>query len=228
MLCAGVSLAGCEKVMQNMYNQPRYKPLAASRLFADGGASRPLVDGVVARSRGFLAGASSGRHGVLPLDTESHQAFPLLGAPPTGTPDLVADLRRLPVPATLANLQRGQRRYEIYCLPCHGRQGDGQGPVVQRGFPAPPSYHGAKLLHAPNEHFFNVITSGYGIMYSYASRVTPEDRWRIVGYIRALQYSERAPVADVPDAERLRLQQSRADPGDATAAATAHPGGVTP
>jgi mono/diheme cytochrome c family protein len=96
-------------------------------------------------------------------------------------------------------LARGQQRYEIYCSPCHGLSGDGDGMIVQRGFPAPPSYHTARLRAAPAQHFFDVISNGYGVMYSYAARVEPRDRWAIVAYIRALQESRRAKLADVPD-----------------------------
>jgi mono/diheme cytochrome c family protein len=104
-----------------------------------------------------------------------------------------------------AFLQRGQERYQIFCTPCHGAAGFGDGMVVARGFPAPPSYHTARLRAAPAQHFFDVITNGYGVMYSYTARVPPRDRWAIVAYIRALQLSQRAQVASVPDAgDQLR------------------------
>jgi mono/diheme cytochrome c family protein len=96
-------------------------------------------------------------------------------------------------------LARGQERYGIYCSPCHGLSGNGDGMIVRRGFPAPPSYHSARLRAAPAKHFFDVITSGYGVMYSYAARVEPRDRWAIVAYIRALQESRNAKLADIPD-----------------------------
>jgi len=96
-------------------------------------------------------------------------------------------------------LARGRQRYDIYCSPCHGLAGNGDGMIVQRGFPAPPSYHIARLRAAPAQHIFDVISNGYGVMYSYASRIEPRDRWAIVAYIRALQQAQRAKVADVPD-----------------------------
>jgi mono/diheme cytochrome c family protein len=96
-------------------------------------------------------------------------------------------------------LQRGQERYDIFCSPCHGLSGDGDGMIVRRGFPAPPSYHTARLRAAPAQHFFDVITDGYGVMYSYAARIEPRDRWAIVAYVRALQESRNARLADVPD-----------------------------
>jgi mono/diheme cytochrome c family protein len=111
-----------------------------------------------------------------------------------------------PPPVTAALLARGQQRFDIYCAPCHGRVGDGNGVVVQRGFPHPPSYHTDRLRQAPNQHFYEVITDGYGAMYSYADRVAPEDRWAIVAYIRALQASQNATVAEVPPDQRSALK----------------------
>jgi mono/diheme cytochrome c family protein len=96
-------------------------------------------------------------------------------------------------------LLRGRQRYDIYCSPCHGFSGSGDGMIVQRGFPAPPSYHAARLRAASARHIFDVISNGYGVMYSYGSRVEPRDRWAIVAYVRALQQAQRATVADVPD-----------------------------
>jgi len=105
-----------------------------------------------------------------------------------------------PPKVTMALLGRGRERYQIYCTPCHGLTGDGDGMIVQRGFPHPPSYHIARLRTAPAQHFYDVITDGYGVMYSYAARVTPQDRWAIVAYIRALQTSRMVALADIPDA----------------------------
>jgi mono/diheme cytochrome c family protein len=112
--------------------------------------------------------------------------------PPTITPALVA---------------RGKERFEIYCTPCHGRVGNGQGMIVQRGFPAPPSFHIDRLRAAPASHFYDVITNGHGAMYSYAARVAPADRWAIVAYIRALQMSQHAAVAALSPAEKQALTQ---------------------
>jgi mono/diheme cytochrome c family protein len=110
-------------------------------------------------------------------------------------------------PMTMALLRRGQERFNIFCSPCHGRAGDGQGVIVQRGFPQPPSYDNAELLKAPAEHFLDVIQNGHGIMYSYAARVPPADRWAIAAYIRALQLSQHALVAELPDDIRQSLQE---------------------
>jgi len=112
-----------------------------------------------------------------------------------------------PFPITRQDLERGRERYGIYCTPCHDATGTGRGIIVMRGFPQPPpSYHIDRLREAPVGHFFDVITNGLGNMYSYASRIPPEDRWRIVAYVRALQLSQSATMNDVPAAEREKLQ----------------------
>jgi mono/diheme cytochrome c family protein len=123
-------------------------------------------------------------------------------------PDIVArDEKLVSVPpVTMALLEHGQQRFDIYCSPCHSKVGDGHGMVVERGFPAPPSYYIARLRDAPNQHFYDVITHGYGAMYSYADRVGPEDRWAIIAYVRALQASAGAHIADVPPDKRQALQ----------------------
>jgi mono/diheme cytochrome c family protein len=109
-------------------------------------------------------------------------------------------------PVTMGLLERGHERFDIYCSPCHSKVGDGHGMIVERGFPQPPSYYIARLRNAPNQHFYDVITHGYGAMYSYADRVAPEDRWAITAYIRALQASASAQIADVPPDKRQALQ----------------------
>lgn len=110
---------------------------------------------------------------------------------------------------TSALLARGQERFDIYCSPCHGRTGQGNGRIVQRGMPHPTSYHDPRLRAADDQHFFDVITNGYGAMYSYAMRVPPRDRWAIVAYIRALQLSRHAALSDVPDAEKTKLEDGK-------------------
>ncbi|MBS0421385.1 MAG: cytochrome c [Proteobacteria bacterium] len=176
-----IALGGCEKQMQDMYDQPRYKPLAASSMFTDGGASRPPVAGTQVHARGTFSGSSSGRVG-----TDTAQRW---------YRDELATSN--PYPVTLSLLKRGQDRFNIYCAPCHSPVGDGDGFIVHRGFPAPPSYHIDRLREAPDRHFFDVMTHGYGIMYPYADRVTPRDRWAIVAYIRALQLSQHAPASSL-------------------------------
>ena len=125
--------------------------------------------------------------------------------PPDGT--VARDDVPVPPPlVTLALLHRGEQRFNIFCAPCHGRLGDGNGMIVQRGFPAPPSYHTDRLRQAPIQHFYDVITNGYGAMYSYAQRGPSADRWAIIAYIRALQASQDAKPANVPENERSALQ----------------------
>ena len=128
---------------------------------------------------------------------------------PGPTPSGMVDYRSskiAPPPVTLALLERGQGRFRIYCTPCHSELGDGHGMIVQRGFPAPPSYHIARLRDAPVEHFYDVITNGYGGMYSFAYRVEPQDRWAIAAYIRALQRSQNATMADLTPEQWATLQ----------------------
>ena len=110
-----------------------------------------------------------------------------------------------PMPVTGETLTRGRERFEIYCAVCHGATGEGTGMIVQRGFPQPPSFHEQRLRDAPVGHFVDVITNGYGVMYSYASRVSPEDRWAIAAYIRALQLSQHAAPSDADDAGKAEL-----------------------
>lgn len=125
--------------------------------------------------------------------------------PPPHT--VARDDKPVPIPpVTLALLERGQQRFDIYCAPCHSRVGDGRGMIVERGFPAPPSYYTARLRNAPIQHFYDVITHGYGAMFPYADRVAPADRWAIVAYIRALQASADARLADVPPDKRAALE----------------------
>jgi mono/diheme cytochrome c family protein len=111
-----------------------------------------------------------------------------------------------PPPVSMGLLQRGKERFDIYCAPCHSRLGDGNGIIVQRGFPRPPSYFSDALRNAPNQLFYDVITNGYGVMFSYGDRVDPADRWAIVAYIRALQTSANASPSDIPADQRSKLQ----------------------
>ena len=138
----------------------------------------------------------------LPYGTEAN--WPVL--PPPGSVARDDMLKPPPPPLSMALLERGQQRFDIYCSPCHSRVGDGDGMIVQRGFPHPPSYYIERLRQVPNEHFYDVMTHGYGVMYSYADRVSPEDRWAIVAYIRALQASANGSIADVPLDQRQALR----------------------
>lgn len=177
-LLALLLLAGCEKIMRDMYDQPRYKPMRPSPLFPDGTSARSPVPGTLPATRGVLAGTSSGRVGA---EQEAQRAK-------------LEKAETIPFPITMQLLRRGQERFDIYCSPCHSVVGDGDGMVARRGFPHPPSYHIERLRRAPDRHFYDVMTNGYGIMFSYANRLSPEDRWAIVAYIRALQLSQYASV----------------------------------
>ena len=205
LACAVLALTGCERGMHEMYDQPKYKPLTPSPLFADGNASRPHVPGTVPRSAGALAGTSSGRLGRV---TDAHAAEPVTGVDAQGKPlaqggpSAQAGYSN-PLPITPQLLRRGQQRFDIYCAPCHSPAGDGDGMIARRGFPHPPSYHTDALRNAPDSHFYDVITNGYGAMFAYADRITPQDRWAIVAYIRALQLSQHAP-ASVLDGQDIK------------------------
>lgn len=182
-------LAGCEKAKQDMYDQPKYKPMAPSTMFADGTSARTPPPGSVPHARGPFSASSSGQQGE---DAVAREQAALVA-------------KTNPYPITPQLLRRGKERFDIYCMPCHSPVGDGDGRVVRRGFPAPPSYHQDRLRKAPDRHFFDVISNGYGIMYSYGDRVEPSDRWAIVAWIRALQLSQHAPVAALNDAQKARL-----------------------
>jgi mono/diheme cytochrome c family protein len=156
---------------QDMHNQPRYKPFAATEFFGDGRSERPAIEDTVAR-------------GQLHVD-QARYTGKLNGK----------DIEFFPIQITQADLTRGHERFNIYCSPCHGRLGDGHGMIPTRGLRQPPSYHDERLRNAPVGHFFDVMTNGYGAMYSYASRVAVDDRWRIAAYIRTLQLSQNPPAA---------------------------------
>jgi mono/diheme cytochrome c family protein len=110
---------------------------------------------------------------------------------------------------TMQLLARGRDEFNVFCAPCHDRTGSGNGVVVQRGMPQPPSLHEARLRDADDQHFFDVIANGYGVMYGYGDRVRPRDRWAIVAYVRALQLSQHAALSDVPAEERAQLQAEK-------------------
>ena len=166
MLCFAAVLTGCNLEMRD---DSRLKPYEASPIFKDGRSSRPLVDGTVAHS-----------------DAPNQSVAFETGMNPDGQP--TADF---PLPVTKELLENGKKNFNIYCSVCHGESGYADGVVVRRGFPQPPSYHIDRLRRAPVGHFYDVITHGYGVMYSYSDRLqTPEDRWAVAAYIRALQYSQ--------------------------------------
>ena len=179
LLAWGLLSVGCR---QDMHDQPRYEPLEASDFFEDGRASRPLVPGTVARGQ---------------LHTDAHLY----------TGKIAGELATtLPFPVTRAVLERGRERYAIYCTPCHDRVGSGQGMIVRRGFRRPPSLHIDRLRQVPVGHFFEVMSNGFGAMLDYAAQLTPNDRWAVAAYMRALQLSQYATLADVPADVQPQLQ----------------------
>jgi mono/diheme cytochrome c family protein len=201
-----VLLAGCRADMQN---QPYKRPLAESDFYADKRSARPLVEGTVARGN------------------ERADTYYYTGK--IGN----EDGNYLPFPVTAEVMQRGQQRFNIYCSPCHGEAGDGNGMIVQRGFKRPPSYHNERLRKAPIGYFFDVMTNGFGVMLDYSQQVKPEDRWAIAAYIRALQLSQGATRADVPAGQQIATEPPKgvliAPPYDTQGAAqqgpAAAPGG---
>jgi mono/diheme cytochrome c family protein len=183
-----MAVAGCR---QDMHDAPRYEPLEASTFFANGQASRALVANTVAR-------------GLLREDTHLNEGK-VNGQLAT----------TFPMPVTADVMARGQERFNVFCSPCHGKTGSGNGMVVQRGFRAPPSYHEDRLRNAPVGYFFDVMTNGFGAMQDYSSQVPVADRWAIAAYIRALQLSQRATVADVPANRRADLDRPATAPAAA-------------
>ncbi len=166
---------------QDMHNQAKYRPLRETPFFADHRTSRPLIPGTVARGKlGDDKLLTTGRDG-----DKSSDVFPF--------------------PVTAEVLARGRERFNIYCTPCHGRTGDGRGMVVQRGYKQPPALYDPRLRDLNVGYFFNVITSGFGVMPSYAPQVPVNDRWAIISYIRALQLSRNAKFDDLTQEEKSRL-----------------------
>jgi mono/diheme cytochrome c family protein len=185
VLAAALVLAALVSGCRNdMHDQPKYKGQRASQFFADGRSERPLVPGTVARGH---------------LDADEQLYTGKLDGQPVTT---------FPAPVTRAALDRGHERYNIYCTPCHDRVGNGNGMIVERGYRRPPSLHIDRLRDAPVGHFFDVITNGFGAMPDYAAQIPVEDRWAIVAYIRALELSQHATLADVPPAEQAKLAQT--------------------
>jgi mono/diheme cytochrome c family protein len=176
LLAPIAALVALAGCQQQMAIQPRYQPLAASDYFADGQSARPPVDGTLAQGRAELDYLYVAKDAT---------AFPL---------PLTADL-----------MARGQQRFTIFCAPCHGELGDGNGFVTTRGFRRPPTFHSDRLRAAPVGHFFDVITNGFGAMYDFSGQIPPHDRWAIIAYIRALQLSQNVPASRLTADERAKL-----------------------
>jgi hypothetical protein len=180
-VCAAACLvfaAGCQYLRQDMADQPKNKPLSPSEFFADGRSERPLIENTVAR------GALADDGLFVPKDSTN-----------------------FPLPVNLELLERGEERYKIFCSPCHGLQGDGNGMIAMRGMKHPPSYHQDRLRQAPNGYFFDTITNGFGAMFGYSAQIPPRDRWAIIAYIRALQLSRHAKVSELPAGLREKVMK---------------------
>ena len=178
-----LAAAGCR---QDMHNQPKAIPLRESMFFKDTSSARPVVEGTIAR--GTLqddAAFFTGKTGALEVDA-------------------------LPFALTADVLDRGEQRFNIYCTPCHGLSGSGDGMIVRRGYRQPPSYHIDRLRAAPLGHFFDVMTNGFGAMPDYRAQISPRDRWAIAAYVRALQLSQHTPAAELSPEERQKLSQPAA------------------
>jgi mono/diheme cytochrome c family protein len=173
------TLAGCRL---DMHVQPRYEPLRESRFFADGRASRHPPEGTVARGQ---------------LRDDELLYTGLVNGVPS---------QEFPFPITREVLERGRQSYDVFCAPCHDRTGGGDGMIVQRGYRRPPSMHIDRLRAAPPGYHFDVMTSGFGAMPEYRSQISARDRWSIAAYIRALQLSQHATIADVPAEHRQGLE----------------------
>jgi len=184
-------LVGCR---QDMHDAPRYDPLEESVVWRNGMSAQQLVQGTVAR--GHLNDDVLLNEGK--IDGQPSAVFPFA--------------------ITKAELDRGQERYNVYCSPCHDRTGTGNGMVVQRGYRQAASFHIDRLRNIPHGYIFDVITNGFGVMPDYRGQIPPDDRWRIVAYIRALQLSRHATTADVPAAELNTLDQPAAAKPNAEAA----------
>jgi len=161
---------GCR---QDMHNQPKFYPQRGTTFYADGRSVRPQVDNTVARGQ---------------MHEDAYLYTGLNGT---------AEGTTMPFPVTMQVMARGQEKYNVFCTPCHSRVGNGVGMIVQRGYAQAGNFHTARLEAAPLGHFFNVITHGYGAMPNYASQLTPEDRWAVVAYVKALQLSQSAQQKDV-------------------------------
>jgi mono/diheme cytochrome c family protein len=181
------SLLTCTSCKRDdMADQVKLKPYAPSEFYPDQASARPLVPHTVARADDIA---------VPPSPLELPAGLNIIGRWQNPLPASAT----FPFEITPADLQRGQQRFTIFCTPCHGQTGDGNGMIPQRGFTRPPTYHSDRLRNAPVSYFYNVITGGLGAMYPYNDRIPPDDRWRIVAYIRALQLSQHAPLSELKE-----------------------------
>ena len=185
LACAALALLSCFGCRQDMADQPKDKPLAPSDFFPDGRSERPLLENTVARG--------------------SIESDPLFVAKDSNT---------FPLPLNQELLERGENRYKIFCSPCHGLQGDGNGMIAVRGMKHPPTYHQDRLRQVPNGYIYDVITNGFGAMLSYSAQIPPRDRWAVVAYVRALQLSRNAKLNELPPDLRDKILHPPAAPAE--------------
>src|SRR6267142_1493675 len=178
--------AGCQYLRQDMADQPKNRPLSPSEFFTDGRSARPLIESTVARGS---------------VDNDVY--------------NVPKEYAGYPLPVDEKLLERGEDRYKVFCTPCHGLQGDGNGMIALRGMKHPPSYHIDRLRQAPNGYFYDVISNGFGAMYSYSERISPKDRWAIIAYVRALQLSRNAKASELPEGLRQKIASAGENSGGA-------------
>jgi hypothetical protein len=172
-------LSGCS----NMEIQGRYQPLQESAFFPDGRSARPPAPG------------------ALPFGIPEEDDVYFTGLTEDGM-----FVETMPVEISLEMLERGRERYDIFCAPCHGLDGYGQGMIVQRGFPAPQSFHIDRIRQAPDGHIYSAIANGFGRMFAYDYRIPPADRWAITAYVRVLQFSQQASMDQLPPDEQIEME----------------------
>lgn len=197
-----IVLAGCAVLAgsacrQDMHDQPKAKPQSKSTFFVDGRTGRPPVEGAVGRGQ---------------LREDDHLYRGKVDGKFVTT---------FPFPIDAAIMERGRERYNIFCSPCHGATGLGNGMVVQRGFKVAASHHLERLRNETNGYWFDVITNGFGVMPAYAPQIPVEDRWAIIAYVRALQLSRNATAEDIPAAQRESLVSGRKLPSASEPGASA-------
>ena len=187
-----------------MHDAPRYDPYERSEIFPNNSSAQPLVAGTVPRAAGLDYNGGQGGAGVALVEDEL-----LLTGKQNGQLAAV-----FPFEITKADLDRGEERFNIYCSPCHGRTGEGNGMVVQRGFRQAANYHIDRLRAMPIGYFIDVMTNGFGAMPDYKMQLVPADRWRVAAYVRALQLSHAAAEGDVPAAELQKLKSGAPAPAE--------------
>jgi mono/diheme cytochrome c family protein len=180
VLVVSAAVGACR---QDMHDAPRFTALQQNTFYADQRSARPLIEGTVARGQ-----------------LRDNDVFY------TGMTAPNAPVERIPLAVTRETIERGRNRFNVYCTPCHGHSGEGNGMIVQRGYKAPPSLHDPRLRAAAAGYFYDVMTRGFGQMPDYTAQIAPADRWAVVAYIRALQLSQHATLGDVPDADRGKLE----------------------